>query len=370
VDEAIDLSERYFYGKNLSMTVMELLKEAAILVKNRPGEDYIRERDISDLVAAKINVPLGDLQEGEKEKLLNLEDLIHQRMVDQEEAVGAVANALRRNRMNLQNLKRPICNFLFVGPTGVGKTELAKSLARVYFGDEKRMFRLDMSEYQEKRSLRQLIGFRTDEGVQRGYLTEAIKRQPYMLLLLDEIEKAHQDILNVFLQVMDDGRITDARGDTINCSNLILIATSNAATQFVQEKIKEEIDYATLYKQLTEEALLEYFRPEFLNRFDKIVLFKSLSMGDLLQITQLLLGGIRSQLEEKGIELEVSDEAIKELTQLGFNPMYGARALRRVIQDRVENEVARLFLEDKIKRRDKVFLKEGLIFEVQKAPML
>ncbi len=266
--------------------------------------------------------------------------------------------------------KKPICNFLFVGPTGVGKTELAKTLARVYFGDEKKMIRLDMSEYQEKRGLRRLIGLRSEEGLQKGYLTEAVKRQPHSLLLLDEIEKAHPDILNLFLQVMDDGRLTDVSGETINFSNVILIATSNAGTHFVQKKISQKISYQEIYDQLKEKVLLEYFKPEFLNRFDKIVLFRTLTIENMFQITKLFLEMVKEKLAEKGVDLEVEEEAVKELAAAGFDPLYGARPLQRVIQDKVENIVARLFLEDKIKRRDKLLLKKGLVFVIKKAPKL
>ena len=191
-----------------------------------------------------------------------------------------------------------------------------------------------MSEYQEKRSLRRLIGLRTDEGVSRGYLTEAIKRQPYSLLLLDEIEKAHPDILNVFLQLMDDGRLTDASGEVINFTNVLLIATSNAGTQFIQDKIRQKVKYDEIYKQLKEKVLLDYFRPEFLNRFDKIVLFKALSIDNVVAITDLFLKMFKEKLEDKGIDFKAEKEAVKELALVGFDPLYGARPLKRVIQEK------------------------------------
>lgn len=369
LDRAVDLADKYLYGKALLGKAIDLLTESAYVVRQRGGVgSQVGEKDIVELVARKTKIPLGQVMETEKEKLLQLEELIHRRMVNQEEAVKAVGNALRRSRLQLQEKKKPICNFLFVGPTGVGKTELAKTLARVYFGDEKRMIRLDMSEYQEKRSLRQLIGFRTEEGVNKGYLTEAVKRQPYALLLLDEIEKAHPDILNLFLQVMDDGRLTDASGETINFTNVILIATSNAGTQFVQQQIRRAVDYKEIYRELKEKVLLKDFKPEFLNRFDEIILFKPLSVENVTEITKLFLNSAREQLAEKGVVFEVEEEAARELALAGFDPLYGARPLKRVIQDKVESELARLFLEDKIKRRDKVILQEGLVFKVEKAP--
>jgi len=368
--QAIDSADRYIYGKSLTAKAMDLLAEAAYYIRSRKESNLVEEKDIIELVSQKTNVPLGQVQETEKEKLLQLEKLIHQRLINQEEAVEAVASALRRSRIELKGRKKTVANFLFIGPTGVGKTELAKTLAQIYFGDEKRMIRLDMSEYQEKRGLRRLIGLRTDAGLEKGYLTEAVKRQPYSLLLLDEIEKAHPDILNLFLQVMDDGRLTDASGETINFTNIILIATSNAGTHFIQEKIREGVAYQEIDKQLKDSVLLEHFRPEFMNRFDKIVLFKSLSMENMIKIASLFLKSIRHGLEKKGVGFEAEREAVEELAQAGYDPLYGARPLKRVIQDKVESDLAKLFLEDKIKRRDKLILKKGLAFEIKKAPKI
>ncbi len=368
---AIDLGERFFYGKSLTARAMDLLVEAGYLVRRQRGKgSLVKDSDVISLVSQKAEIPLGQLQEPEREKLLQLESLIHQRMVDQEEAVKAVADALRRSRLHDKGRERTICNFLFVGPTGVGKTELAKTLSRVYFGDVKKMIRLDMSEYQEKRSLRRLVGLRTDQGTVKGFLTEAIKRQPYALLLLDEIEKAHPDILNVFLQVMDDGRMTDASGETINFSNVILIATSNAGTQFVQDEIKKGLSYQKIFDELKNNILLEFFKPEFINRFDRVVLFKVLAMDQIAEIAKIFLREVRSQIESKGIILEVEREALEELAQAGYDPLYGARPLRRVIQDKVEDVLARLFLEGKLERRDKAILRKGLVFEIIKGPKI
>ena len=371
LDQAIDLADRYLYGQALPAKAIGLLEEAASLIRNQRGKDsLIKGSDITQLVARKVKIPLGQVKETEKEKLLHLEEVIHRRLINQEEAVKAVAASLRRSRLELKEQKKPVCNFLFIGPTGVGKTELAKTLAQVYFGDEKRMIRLDMSEYQEKRGLRRLIGSRIEEGLQRGYLTEAVKRQPHSLLLLDEIEKAHPDILNLFLQVMDDGRLTDVSGETINFTNIILIATSNAGTSFIQKKISQQVGYQEIYQNLKEEVLLEYFRPEFLNRFDKIVLFKALTMENMFKITRLFLKTVKGRLKEKGVDFEIAEEAIEELAAQGFDPLDGARPLRRIIQEKVENIVARLFLENKIRRRDKLLLKKGLVFEIKKAPAI
>jgi ATP-dependent Clp protease ATP-binding subunit ClpC len=371
LEQAINLADRYVYGKALPAKTMDLLTEVGYKARQERGRDsFVKGEDVVELVAQKTKFPLGQIEKTEKERLLRMEELIHQRVINQEEAVEAVAAAMRRSRLELQGRKKPIVNFLFIGPTGVGKTETVKTLARVYFGSEKKMIRLDMSEYQEKRGLRRLIGSRTEEGINRGYLTEAVKRQPHSLLLLDEIEKAHPDILNLFLQVMDDGRLTDISGETINFTNIILIATSNAGTHFVQKKIVQGLAYQEIEKQLKQTVLLEHFRPEFLNRFDKIVLFKALTMENMNKIARLFLEGVREKLEEKGISFEAEEEAIEELAQKGYDPLYGARPLKRVIQDKVENIIARLFLEDKLKRRDKLILKKGLDFEIRKAPKI
>lgn len=367
--EAINLADRFIYGKTLLAKAVDLLVEAGYLVRSQRGSGALVEgKDIIELVSQKTEIPLGETGETEKKKLLEMEKLIHRRIINQKEAVRAVADALRRSRLSPRKRQKPICSFLFIGPTGVGKTETAKTLARIYFNDEKRMIRLDMSEYQEKRGLRRLIGSRTDEGIVKGYLTEAIKRQPYALLLLDEIEKAHPDILNLFLQLTDDGRLTDVSGETINFTNVIFIATSNAGTQFIQQKISRGVDYHEIYRELKEKVLLEYFRPEFLNRFDKIVVFRALTMENIIEITKLFLNMVREKLEERGIDFEAKKEAVEELAVAGFDPLYGARPLKRAVQERVEDKVARLFLEDKIKRRDKLTLKKGLVFEIEKAP--
>ncbi len=368
LDKAIELADRYFYGKALTAKAMDLLVEAGYLVYRRDGaKSLVSEKEIAEIVAKKVQVPVGQLTESEKEKLLNLEREIHKQLINQEEAVRAVSAAMRRSRLELGEKNRTICNLLFVGPTGVGKTELAKALTRVYYGKQERMIRLDMSEYQEKSSLRRLIGFRGEKGTERGYLTEAIKRQPYSLLLLDELEKAHPDILNIFLQVMDDGRLTDASGETINFSDVILIATSNAGTNFIQQKIKNAVAYQEIYQQLKDRVLLEHFSPEFLNRFDKIVMFRSLTRGNMVEIARLFINSIKGQLSRKGLFFEAREKAIEELAELGYDPLYGARPLRRAIQEKVENPIAKLVLQNNIGRRDTIILKPGLEFEVKRA---
>ena len=309
------------------------------------------------LVAEKTNIPVTKLTEKESTKLLNLEEQIHKRLIGQNEAVNMVAAALRRARTELRSQKKPIVNLLFLGPTGVGKTELAKTVTEVYFGKENRMIRLDMSEYQEKGSINRLIG--VPGGEKGGLLTESVRLNPSSLLLLDEIEKAHPDILNVFLQVMDDGRLTDALGRTINFTNLIIICTSNAGTDFIQEEIVKGTSVEIITETLIQEKLKPYFRPEFLNRFDGIVVFKPLGMEEIKQITKLLLKKLIKQLEEKGIILKATDEAITELAKAGFDPAFGARPLRRTIQNQVSDVLAKLLLTKKIGRRDIVILEKG-----------
>lgn len=371
LEQAINLADKYIYGKALPAKAMDLLAETAYRFRGKKSSiSQITEDHITELVVEKTNIPMGEIREAEEEKLLNLENLIHERVINQEEGVKAVASALRRSRAGLQEKKRTICNLLFVGPTGVGKTEVARTLARVYFGSEKKMIRLDMSEYQEKRGIRRLIGLRSEEGAEKGYLTEAIKRQPYSLLLLDEIEKAHPDILNLFLQVMDEGRLTDASGETINFTNVILIATSNAGTQIIQDRITEKVVYQAVEKELKEKILPEYFKPEFLNRFDKIALFKPLTKENMIKITRLFLNMIRKGMDEKGVVFEFKKEAVEELAGEGYNPMYGARSLGRVIQEKVEDKLAKIIIEKKIKRRDKITLKRGMALEIEKAPEL
>lgn len=279
---------------------------------------------------------------------------MHQRVIGQDEAVNLVANSLRRARAQIRSTSRPIANFLFLGPTGVGKTELTKTIAAVYFGGEERMIRLDMSEYQDTASIYRLIGAPGQKGT--GILTEAIKKSPFALLLLDEIEKADKNILNLFLQVMDDGRLTDSAGRVVDFTNIILIATSNAGTGYVSEQIKAGITGDAIKDRLLHGELKDYFRPEFLNRFDGIVLFRPLSQDDIKRIAGLMLRRVGKDLEKKGVALEILPAALDYFASVGFDPDFGARPLRRVIQEKVENALAELILGGQLKRHGTVVI--------------
>ena len=278
-----------------------------------------------------------------------------------------VAASLRRARVELRESKRPIANFLFLGPTGVGKTELAKTVAEVYFGREDYMIRLDMSEYQNEDSVNKMIG--SPEGL-LGYLTEAVRKMPFSLILLDEIEKAHPDILNLFLQVMDDGRLTDGQGRTIDFTNSILIATSNVGSALIQEKVREGISLDTLKQQLIDQELVKAMRPELINRFDGVIIFKPLDEEAVVSIARLMLKKIQKMVESKGYAFSISDAAIAALAKLGFQPEFGARPLRRLLQGRVEDAIATKILEGDLKRRDTIIIGDDLNISVTKAPEL
>lgn len=370
IEKTVKLSERYLHERYLPEKAITLLEEVAVYTRRKKGvNSIVSGEDVAEVISTKTNVPITKITEKESEKLLNMEEHIHERMVNQEEAVTAVSSALRRARAELRDVRRPIVNLLFLGPTGVGKTELAKTVAEVYFGTENSMIRLDMSEYQDKSSINRLIGAPPGYGGSNegGYLTEAVRAKPFSLILLDEIEKAHPDILNVFLQVMDDGRLTDTLGRTIDFTNVILIATSNAGTALIQKRIQENVPIARIKDELMNEELKPYFRPEFLNRFDNIIVFKPLSMEHIIAIVGLMLKQVAERLAVKGVRLESTPEARAELAQIGFDPIFGARPLRRAIQDYVDNALATYLLQGKIGRRDVAILEAGSKITVKRA---
>jgi ATP-dependent Clp protease ATP-binding subunit ClpB len=314
-------------------------------------KEEVDEEDVAEVVSAWTGIPLNRLLEGEVEKLLQMEERLHERVVGQDEAVSAVANALRRSRAGLSDPDRPIGSFIFLGPTGVGKTELARALAGFMFDDERAMVRIDMSEYMERHSVARLIGAPPgyvgfDEG---GQLTEAVRRRPYAVLLLDEIEKAHADVFNVLLQLLDDGRLTDGQGRVVDFTNTVVIMTSNIGSQFLMDGIDGEIAQERVMG-----ALREHFRPEFLNRVDEIVQFARLDREQLAVIVELQAVRLRDRLAARGVELEITQAARELLGREGYDPAYGARPLKRVVQRRLENPLAQRMLAGEVRDGDHV----------------
>ena len=310
--------------------------------------DTVTEEEIAKVVSRWTGIPLTKLMQGEREKILNLGDILHKRVIGQDEAVTKVTEAIIRSRAGISDPNRPIGSFMFLGPTGVGKTELAKALAEALFDDEHNMVRIDMTEYMEKFSVSRLIGAPPgyvgyDEG---GQLTEAVRRKPYSVVLFDEIEKAHPDVFNILLQVLDDGRITDSQGRTVDFKNTIIILTSNLGSQYLLDGIDENGEISEEAKANVEKLLKQSFRPEFLNRLDEIVFYKPLTKKDVVQIVDLLVKGLEKRLEDRQLHLLITPKAKELIADLGYDPMYGARPLKRFMQSKVESLIARKILSD------------------------
>ena len=312
----------------------------------------VTEEEVAEIVSKWTGIPVSKMLEGEKEKLLQMESVVQQRVVGQEEAVTAVANAIRRSRAGLSDPRRPIGSFLFLGPTGVGKTELTKALANFLFDTDEAMVRLDMSEFMEKHSVARLIGAPPgyvgyEEG---GYLTEAVRRRPYSVILLDEVEKAHPDVFNVLLQVLDDGRLTDGQGRTVDFRNTVIVMTSNLGSQMIQEMAGEE--HYDAMKNAVMDVVGQHFRPEFINRVDDVVVFHPLSREHIREIVDIQLAYLHDRLADRDMRIHLSDAARDKLAEAGFDPVYGARPLKRAIQQQVENPLAQEILQGKFKPGD------------------
>jgi len=330
----------------LSAKLKEIQKTQKILMK-----EEVEEEDIAEIISKWVHIPVSKMLESELDKLLKMEDVINKKVIGQSHAISAISNAIRRSRAGLQDPKRPIGSFIFLGPTGVGKTELTKSLAEFLFNDSDMMIRLDMSEFMEKHSVAKLIGappgyIGYDEG---GKLTEAVRRKPYSVVLFDEIEKAHPDVFNILLQVLDDGRLTDSKGRLVNFKNTVIIMTSNIGSQF----ITEGIDSQNLNKKI-EEALKQNFRPEFLNRVDDIIIFNSLTKKNIREIVKIHLQNIQSILNNKKIELNLTEKAINYLSEMGYDPIYGARPLKRVIDKEILDNLSKELLKGNVTENSKV----------------
>lgn len=342
---------------NLKTVLAQEEKEVEKTIgKNSLLKNKVTEDEIAKIVSKWTGIPVSKLAEGEREKLLNLEKILHQRVVGQDEAVKKVSEAILRARAGIANPNRPIGSFLFLGPTGVGKTELGKTLAGTLFDDEKNMIRFDMSEYMEKASVTRLLGAPPgyvgyEEG---GQLTEAVRRRPYAVLLFDEVEKAHPDVFNIFLQILDDGRVTDSQGRTVDFKNTIIILTSNLGSQLILDSIEDDGEITEGAKDNIKEVLKDYFRPEFLNRLDEIIYFKALEKDVVYGIVELLLRSLAKRIREKGIALSVTKEAIQYLIDEGYDITYGARPLKRIIQSEIETMLARKIIAKEIVAGEKI----------------
>ncbi|MFA6194530.1 MAG: ATP-dependent Clp protease ATP-binding subunit [Patescibacteria group bacterium] len=372
IEQAVIMSTRYLHDKFLPLKAIDLLEKAAIIcakrtVNNPEASSFCGREDVALAISELTGIPANKVTVSESQKLLNLEQEIHQRLVDQVEAVNAVAASLRRARAEMKDSKRPIASFLFLGPTGVGKTELAKSVSQVYFGDEDYLIRLDMSEYQTADSVRKMIG---DVDGTLGYLTEAVRKKPFALVLLDEVEKANPDILNLLLQLLDDGRLTDGQGRTISFSESIIIATSNIGAVFIQDQIKAKTPINIIKQDLIDNQLNKYMRPELINRFDGIIVFKPLSEDDTISIATLMLKKIKKNLALKGIDLKADKDGVAVLAHEGYDPKFGARPLRRLLQDKIEDNIANKILAGELKRRDTIIINSRAEIEIEKAQEL
>jgi ATP-dependent Clp protease ATP-binding subunit ClpC len=364
IKQSVNLAAKYFHYKPLPASARDLFKETLAMATQR-GLKEVTGDNVIEIVERKINVPIHKTGKAESQMLLNLEKVIHQRYINQEEAVMSVSEALRAYRSGLSRKGGPIATFLFVGPTGVGKTELSKILADIQFGSEKSMIRFDMSEYQQKESVSRFIG--SPDGKIAGALTESIIQKPYSLILLDEFEKAHPDILNLFLQVFDDGRLTDSLGRVVDFQNTIIIATSNAQSVYIQEKIRSGISIDQFADEL-KKKLFEYFKPELINRFSEVVIFSPLSVEDIKKIARLNLKTLAETLSDsQGIEMSFDDAIIGKIAAAGYDPAFGARPLRKAVDEMIKSALSKKILSQELIKGQKVEISaddSGAVFNI------
>jgi ATP-dependent Clp protease ATP-binding subunit ClpC len=349
IDEAVEKSDLYITDKPFPQKALDLLEEAAIYAALKTSDRFVKSSHVNKVVSQITEIPAGELEKEEKEKLLNLETLLHKRIINQEEAVAEIAGAMRRTRLGIGSKKRPIGSFLFLGPTGVGKTETAKALAETYFGSEEKINRFDMSEFQGNDAVEKMIGstIKTTSGV----LTTAVKENPFSLLLLDEFEKADYGVLNLFLQVLEDGFLTDALSRKINFKNQIIIATSNAGADFIWKKAQEKTERELLKKELINHIVSNrIFSPELLNRFDDVVIYKPLEHKHLVKIAELMLNNLKRRLAENNLVFQFNQGLAEKIAELGYKPAYGARPMRRIIQKKVEDLIAKKLLRGEVKK--------------------
>jgi ATP-dependent Clp protease ATP-binding subunit ClpB len=354
--------EKGIVGLKERLTVLQ--KDSALV------NEEVGAEEIAEVVSRWTGIPVSRMLQSEKQKLLSLETELHKRVVGQDEAIGAVSDAIRRSRAGLQDPKRPIGSFIFLGTTGVGKTELAKALAEFLFNNENSMVRIDMSEYQERHTVSRLVG--APPGYvgyeESGQLTEAVRRKPYSVVLLDEIEKAHPDVFNILLQVLDDGRLTDNKGRTVDFKNTIIIMTSNIGSPLIQENMEQVTDknrdevYDRTRGQVFE-LLKRTIRPEFLNRIDEIIMFRPLTRDEIQKVVELQVGNVKKMLEKNEIRLRATGDAIRLIATLGFDPQFGARPIKRVIQKNLLNELSKMILEGTVNKDREIVVdgKEGML---------
>ncbi|MGF1673752.1 MAG: AAA family ATPase, partial [Rivularia sp. (in: cyanobacteria)] len=359
------------YGKLTDLHRQLEAAETELSQAQHSGKSLLREEvteaDIAEVISKWTGIPISKLVESEKEKLLNLEDELHNRVIGQYEAVTAIADAIQRSRAGLADPNRPIASFIFLGPTGVGKTELGKALAAYMFDTEEAMVRIDMSEYMEKHAVSRLLGAPPgyvgyEEG---GQLTEAIRRRPYAVILFDEIEKAHPDVFNIMLQILDDGRVTDSQGRTVDFKNTIIIMTSNIGSQFILDVAGDNSRYEEMRSRVME-AMRNSFRPEFLNRIDEIIFFHALEKSELRKIVLLQIERLRHRLSDRKMSLKLSEAAIDFLAEVGYDPVFGARPLKRAIQRELETQIAKSILRGEFNDGDTIFVdveNERLVFK-------